>query len=798
LRAAAMTAAREREMRAHSILVWVSALSLALAACGDDGHSRSSATATPTFTSVPDTPTATDTPAPPTATETARPTDTATSPPATSTSTPTATPTGTPSLLDELTASTVGKYVGAITPSSNEPSGAWTRYLYDPAAEQAICLRGGQYSVDVRHGTNGKVLLMLEGGGACWNNQTCWVTPLAKLDANPLYGAGMLDFDNPDNPFHDWNVVYAPYCDGSVFASENTVDYEGGHTYHHGLQNLSAAVTLMREQFPDPEQIVVSGFSAGGYGTFTGYGVTRVAYPQTPILVLNDSGPGLQNPEATEDIQDRNANWRINDHVPASCTRCSEQYSYLSEWALDRDPTLRVALFSNLRDGIIRSFNKLDADDYESLLREVTGDIESRNPDRFKRFFVQGESHTIIEIGQFYTTEIAATRLRDWTEDFLTDGPAWQDLIEGENPFAGFRSDRYADGALWMCRPDLDREADQCFSNDISATAVQTDGSLVVEPRAPADDPEAEDLDCFYIYPTVDLSLTPGNHTDLTDNDYVLDPLLSQLAPFSHSCRLFAPLYRQVTIGTYGSPDAQQFLDIAYADVVEAFKHYMGQYNHGRNFVIMGHSQGTFMTTQLLRDFVDPDPELRKRLVVALLIGGSVTVPEGQTVGGTFQNLPLCTTAQQTGCVIAYRSYADGHPPANGSNVQGPEGMDTACTNPAALGGGKAHLAGTYLPLFAHQPLFDVGQTAPPGVDTPFLGYHDFYAAECAKDDHDRSYLKVGADPQPGDTRENLIPFDHPLFSPGFLGTHVLDYNFTIENLITLVDTKAAALAAAQ
>jgi hypothetical protein len=348
---------------------------------------------------------------------------------------------------------------------------------------------------------------------------------------------------------------------------------------------------------------------------------------------------------------------------------------------------------------------------------------------------------------------------------------------------------------MWMCRPDL--VDDQCRVNDIAATAIQPNGSLVVEPREPGD-PADEKLDCFYIYPTVDLSGAPGNHTDFSDNSYILDPLLSQAAPFTHSCRVFAPLYRQITIGTFGSPNAQQFLDIAYGDVSEAFREYMSEFNHGRNFVIMGHSQGTFMTTQLLQEFIDPDPEMRKRLVVALLIGGSVTVPQGQTVGGTFQNLPLCMTEEQTGCVIAYRSYADGYPPEGGSNVAGPEGTDTACTNPASLGGGKAHFAGTYLPLFANQPVFDVGQEAPPGVDTPFVAYHDFYAGECAKDDNDRSYLKISVDPGQGDTRVNEIPFDHPLFSPGFLGTHVLDYNFAIEDLIRLVDTKAAALRNAQ
>ncbi len=274
--------------------------------------------------------------------------------------------------------------------------------------------------------------------------------------------------------------------------------------------------------------------------------------------------------------------------------------------------------------------------------------------------------------------------------------------------------------------------------------------------------------------------------------------MLSQAARLNFSCRLFAPLYRQITLGSFGDPRADEYAAIAYGDVEEAFRHYMGQYNNGRNFVIMGHSQGTSMTTLLLRNLIDAEPALRARLIAALLIGGSVTVPEGQTVGGTFQHLPLCTADDQTGCVIAYRSYADGFPPTGGSNVVGPEGMDTACTNPAALGGGKAYFGGTYLPLTTNQPLFRVGKDVGLSIQTPFVVYRDFYTGECVKDDQGRSYLRIGVEPGAGDQRLNPIDFTNVVLSPGFLGTHILDYNWSMGDLIELVQQKAAALKAAQ
>ncbi len=774
-------------------------LTCVLAACGGgNSNNGPAATATQAIATATASHVPTNT-AQPAATSTATSVPTSTSVPqatATATSVPTATATESPSIVDELNAVGVGRYLG-ITPASMgpRPGGVWDDYFFDPAAKQAICMRGTQYQVEVHHGTTNKVLLYLEGGGACWNNQTCWVTPLAKLTADPLFGAGILLFDNPDNPFNDWNVVYAPYCDGSVFGGDNVAEYDGGSVYHHGLQNVSAAVAVMRDQFPDPEQIVVAGSSAGGYGTFSGYGVTRVAYPDTPIDVINDSGPGLQNADDQVSIQERLDNWKYQQFIPPSCTRCSEQLTYLTEWAIERDLPLHVGYFSNLRDAVIRGFLGLDPDAYEALLRSVTDDIRTRQPDRFKRFFIQGESHTIYELPSFFTQEINGTSLRDWTADLLTGGPAWQDLIEGANPFKGFHSDRYDNESMWLCRPGISN--DQCTVNSLDATEVKPDNSLEVVPHTASTDPQ---YDCFYVYPTVDLSGTPGNHTDFSDISFELDPLLSQAAPFNAHCRVFAPLYRQVTIGTYLAPNEHtaEYFATAYADVEEAFKVYMGQYNNGRNFVIMGHSQGSLMTTQLLQNLIDDNPDLRSRLIAAVLLGGRVTVPEGQTVGGTFQNLPLCTSDDQPGCVIAYRSYAADHPPTSGSNDVGAEGMDNACTNPAALGGGKAYFHKSILPITANQAIFRVGVDLGLDITTPFALYSDFFTGECAKDEHGGSYLRIGVEPQSGDQRLDPINFQAVILAPNFLGTHIIDYNWGLGDLIDLVDQKATALREAQ
>jgi hypothetical protein len=284
--------------------------------------------------------------------------------------------------------------------------------------------------VNHREGSSDELLLYLQGGGACWDYVTCHVANTATKVANGAIEAGIIDSDQPGNPFANFDVTYVPYCDGSVFSGTATVDYDGVQTYHHGLQNLSAAVTAMKARFPSPSRIVVAGSSAGGYGTFAGYAVTRLAYPDTPIVVFNDSGPGLQNLDASEDVQNRVANWNFEERIPESCTECSTQYSYLVDWALDRDADARFAFYSYQQDGVISFFIDLSGAAYRQLLLDVTGDLLNRNPGRFARYFPQGTTHTVLLSQEFYTQAIGGVPLIDWTSDFLDDAPTWTDVVE--------------------------------------------------------------------------------------------------------------------------------------------------------------------------------------------------------------------------------------------------------------------------------------------------------------------------------------------------------------------------------
>ncbi|MDG2303609.1 MAG: pectin acetylesterase-family hydrolase [Candidatus Binatia bacterium] len=332
--------------------------------------------------------------------------------------------------VDELRETGFAEYLGTQEPSRVVEDGAWTHYFFDAAEEGAICLVGDEFQVSVREGASDEALLYLQGGGACWDYATCHAANTALKTANGPAQTGIIDTSDSRNPFADFDIVYVPYCDGSVFTGDATVDYDGIRTYHHGFRNLSVAVDALTNNFPNPSRVVIAGSSAGGYGTYAGYGAVRVALPETPILVYNDSGPGVQNIGASEDIQNRVKNWNFTRLVPESCTKCDTQYSFLTEWAFERDPTLRTALYSYQEDSVISFFIDLSGPKYRDLILSVSGELAASWPGRFERFFPKGTTHTVLLGSEFYTQTVNGVSLLEWTRDFLDGSSSWESVVE--------------------------------------------------------------------------------------------------------------------------------------------------------------------------------------------------------------------------------------------------------------------------------------------------------------------------------------------------------------------------------
>jgi len=352
----------------------------------------------------------------------------------------------------------------------------------------------------------------------------------------------------------------------------------------------------------------------------------------------------------------------------------------------------------------------------------------------------------------------------------------------------------YAQANTWLCLPGQSGACDAAED----ATVVAANGALTVEKFTPA---KAPAIDCFYVYPTV--SRDPGVVSTMNVAPEELRVVAQQFARFGQVCRTFAPLYRQFTLTALaarmaGKPMPAGDVDphVGYNDVADAWHYYLAHYNNGRGVVLIGHSQGSGVLTQLIKAEIDGTP-IQRQLISAILMGTRLQVPVGKDVGGDFASVPLCRAANQLHCAIAYASFRATAPPTATSlfgKSAGP-GLEAACVNPAALAGGSGAVHayfGTGAAIVGANPPLDwvKGKT----IGTPFVSVPGLLTARCEKNDVS-SYLAITVHGDPAGARTAEIPGD--VIARGTLmpdwGLHLVDANLFMGNLIDLVREQAAA-----
>jgi hypothetical protein len=352
----------------------------------------------------------------------------------------------------------------------------------------------------------------------------------------------------------------------------------------------------------------------------------------------------------------------------------------------------------------------------------------------------------------------------------------------------------YANPDVWLCRPG---RPDACSAPQ-DATIVAVNGTLTHEAFHPAKNPP---IDCFYVYPTV--SNEPGGNSDLNITGAEKSVVNAQFARFAAKCRLFAPMYRQVTLTALRAMIAGKPIpvdrDLGYGDVLAAWNYYLAHDNQGRGVVLVGHSQGSGVLTRLIKDEIDGKP-VQGKVISAILMGTNLPVPKGADVGGAFKHTPVCRSNSQTGCVIAFADFrANVPPPENSRFGKAPDGMQAACANPAALRGGSgvldAYLSAGRISTGSDGPRepFDWTTPAKP-IDTAFVKVPGLLSAECVANEHG-SYLAVTVHPTPGAARTNDISGDVVVNGQVLQdwGLHLIDANLTMGNLVAIVgdETKA-------
>jgi hypothetical protein len=346
----------------------------------------------------------------------------------------------------------------------------------------------------------------------------------------------------------------------------------------------------------------------------------------------------------------------------------------------------------------------------------------------------------------------------------------------------------YAKPASWLCLPG---RTDIC-TTPLRTTALNPNGygSTGLSPVAPD-----ASVDCFVVYPTV--SRDGGMNSDLNAGDgEEKAAVASQFARFSGSCRMYSPIYRQMTLAAVAAASAGADVTrpaiLAYSDVRSAWKEYLAKHNKGRPFVLLGHSQGALMLQQLIANDIEGKPEAA-RMKLAIIPGFNLLVPQGKLVGGTLKSTPVCSKSGQTGCVLTWVSFREKNVPPTGAifGVADKPGMTVACTNPARPGATGWVALDSYwnarstLPV-PGGPIQWSTEGAPPST---FLRTEGLVSARCINDGP-RGYLSIRTNADPTDKRTDRIGGEVGIlgmFIPGW-GMHLVDMNAPQGDLVRQVE----------
>lgn len=315
-----------------------------------------------------------------------------------------------------------------------------------------ICSRETEYAYWVRKGSVNKLVIDFIGGGACWDALTCGFAGSIFQETvdsvrERIEGgdpAGFYDDQNEANPFKDWYHVVVPYCTGDIHWGDSVVTYSEGEEdevtiNHKGAVNARAVLDWVYEGFSEPEQIMVTGCSAGAYGSALWSAFVMEEYPDSQVFQFGDSGAGI----ITENFfRDSFPSWDAQAAFPSFIPELDPEQNDILDSQL---PDLYAGIANHFPDRWMSQYNTIrDENQFfyftamgggsidawtEGMLAHVS-EIEER-ADNFSAFIAPGEQHCILPYDNFYTVEADGVKLTDWLDEMLASGSVASSRCQG-------------------------------------------------------------------------------------------------------------------------------------------------------------------------------------------------------------------------------------------------------------------------------------------------------------------------------------------------------------------------------
>lgn len=302
-----------------------------------------------------------------------------------------------------------------------EPEVQWE--TISPGGE-TICGDGSPFEFFYHEGTVNNLVVYFQGGGACWSNFTCATGMGAtsiNVDNTSISDSGIFEFDNPDNPFKGWHMVYVPYCTADIHWGDAVAEYESGTVFFKGYVNNIRALNWIYDKFKNLGNVFVTGVSAGGYGCRMYHVHLLEHYKNVSqnIIMVADSAAGVIDQDwylETFPI------WRAYENrpmwVPGIGDTAFEDLGMeeIMIAALNYYPNHLAAEYNTYDDAVQKTFYAAQGGrvrDFSAELVAYTEAVDAQT-ENYRYFMAPGSEHGIMDYDRFYTTEVNGVLFRDW------------------------------------------------------------------------------------------------------------------------------------------------------------------------------------------------------------------------------------------------------------------------------------------------------------------------------------------------------------------------------------------------
>ena len=319
------------------------------------------------------------------------------------------------------------------------PSEQWTFVPFD----NAFCANGNTTGIGVNLSTKStRVLIYLEGGGACWSDLTCYTLQTASYftsgygptdfmteSTDKTYLAlpgGFFDRTAAANPFKDYSYIYVPYCTGDIHAGNNpAMMYNTATAKHVGFANMTAYLERIVPTFPNADRVILAGSSAGGFGAAYNWWQTQKAFGTTRVDLIDDSGTPMPADIESQGFGEANERmaWNLAATLPPGCTGCTQTLDALLGFYQQQFPTHRASLLTYIQDSTLPTYFGISEAAFEQGLMEDLSMFFTPGTG-FNYFSVNAMGH-VLWFSPTLTATTGGATLQQFVTQQVTDDKSW-------------------------------------------------------------------------------------------------------------------------------------------------------------------------------------------------------------------------------------------------------------------------------------------------------------------------------------------------------------------------------------